>query len=97
MDFPMGFHWFDSVPSRWRTVPDTLNSWGIVNGCLYPEYAVFIIYPDTVGSGFEFHLAANGTFFVVGACFSLKPRVRFMFHEGKELPAVPLASVQEKS
>ncbi len=28
MDFPIGFHCSDSVPSWWRTVPNTLNSCG---------------------------------------------------------------------
>ena len=68
----------------------------VINGCLYPEYAAFVIYLDTVGLQLKFHPAANGTLFVVGDCFCLKPRVRFAFHKGKN-PQDSLTSVQEKS
>ncbi len=48
MDFPMGFHCMDSVPSRWRTVPNTLNSCGLlmvvsIRSTLHLSYIIFTV------------------------------------------------------
>lgn len=58
-----------------------------INRRFYPEDAAFVIHFDTVGLQLELHPAANGTFFIVGGCFSLKPRVRFSSHKGKDIGA----------
>jgi len=59
----------------------------VVDGCLYPEYTAFVIHFDAVGLQLELHPAGNGTFFIVGDSLSLKPRVRFASHKGKDIGA----------
>ena len=63
------------------------ESMWVIDGGLYPGHAAFVIHLHTVGLQFEIHPAANGTVLIVGDCLSLKPRVRFASHEGKDICA----------
>jgi len=59
----------------------------VIDGGFNSLYAAFVIHFDTVGLQPELYPAAHGTIFVVGDCFSLKPRVRFAPHESKDIGA----------
>ncbi len=59
----------------------------VIDGGFNPQYAAFVIHFDTVGLQPELYPAAHGAVLVVGDCLSLKPRVRFAPHEGKDIGA----------
>lgn len=59
----------------------------VINGGFNSKHAALVIHFDTVGLQPELYPAAHGAVLVVGDCLSLKPRVRFAPHEGKDIGA----------